>query len=149
MIAPLGCWICKYTYIPTFLSTSIREHPKGAIIGTCDIWDTDHNTDNWEPGFMTIFVTWQSIVTLDSIRNSCDVLPIFGISSELSATTYVDLQEHRDGWVMFLWAICPSVYVSLVSAKISLFCITLLSQVLRSNKVCYYLVTDFRPHLSS
>ena len=59
-----------HTYIPTFLSTSIREHPKGAIIGTCDIWD---NTDNWEPGFMTIFVTWQLIMTLDSIRNSCDV----------------------------------------------------------------------------
>ena len=40
---------------------------------TCDIWDTDYNTDNWEPGFITIFVTWQLIVTLDSIRNSCDV----------------------------------------------------------------------------
>ena len=39
-----------------------------------DIWDTDYNTDNWEPGFMTIFVTWHLIVTLDSIRNSCDVL---------------------------------------------------------------------------
>ena len=44
---------------------------------TCDIWDTDYNTDNWEPGFMTIFVTWQLIVTLDSIRNSCDVLGAF------------------------------------------------------------------------
>ena len=39
----------------------------------CDIWDTDYNTDNWEPGFMTIFVTWQLIVTLDSICNSCDI----------------------------------------------------------------------------
>ena len=39
----------------------------------CDIWDTDYNTDNWEPEFMTIFVFWQLIVTLDSIRNSCDV----------------------------------------------------------------------------
>ena len=29
----------------------------------------DYNTDNWEPGF----VTWQLIVTLDRIRNSCDV----------------------------------------------------------------------------
>ena len=66
-----------HTYLPTFLSTSIREHPKGAIIGTCDIWDTDYNTDNWEPGFMTIFVTWQLIVTLGSIRNSCDVFSIF------------------------------------------------------------------------
>ena len=25
----------------------------------CDIWDTNNNTDNWEPEFMTIFVTWQ------------------------------------------------------------------------------------------
>ena len=32
------------------------------------------NTDNGEPGFMTIFVTWQLIVTLDNICNSCDVL---------------------------------------------------------------------------
>ena len=61
------------TYLPTYLCTSIREQPIGAIIGTCDIWDTDYITDNWEPGFMTIIVTWQLIVTLDSIRNSCDV----------------------------------------------------------------------------
>ena len=39
------------------------------ILETSDIWDTDYNFDNWEPEFMTIFVTWQSIVTLDSIRN--------------------------------------------------------------------------------
>ena len=44
---------------------------------TCDIWDTDYNSDNWEPEFMTIFVIWQLIVTLDSIRNSCDVLFMF------------------------------------------------------------------------
>ena len=44
------------------------------ILQTSDIWDTDYNSDNWEPEFMTIFVTWQLIVTLDSIRNSCDVL---------------------------------------------------------------------------
>ena len=44
--------------------------------GTCDIWDTDYNSDNWEPEFMTIFVIWQLIVTLDNIRNSCDVLQI-------------------------------------------------------------------------
>ena len=36
-------------------------------------WDTDYNSDNWEPEFMTIIVTWQLRVTLDSIRNSCDV----------------------------------------------------------------------------
>ena len=44
------------------------------ILETCEIWDTDYNFDNWEPGFMTICVTWQLRVTLDSIRNSCDVL---------------------------------------------------------------------------
>ena len=43
------------------------------ILETCDIWDTDYNSANWEPEFMTIFVTWQLIVTLDSIRNFCDV----------------------------------------------------------------------------
>ena len=36
-------------------------------------WDTDYNSENWEPEFMTIIVTWQLSVTLDSIRNSCDV----------------------------------------------------------------------------
>ena len=45
----------------------------GAIIRTCDIWDADYNSDNWKPEFITIFVIWQLIVTLDSIRNSCDV----------------------------------------------------------------------------
>ena len=49
------------------------EHLLRAILETCDIWDTGYNSDNWEPEFMTIFVTWQLIVTLDSIRNSCDV----------------------------------------------------------------------------
>ena len=80
------------TYLPTYLSTYLREHPQGAILETCDLYDiwsewwgdltwpkkrptyylptylpcdTDHNTDNWEPGFMTIFATWQLIATLD------------------------------------------------------------------------------------
>ena len=39
-----------------YLFASIREYPKGAIIGACDIWDTDYNSDNWEPEFMTICV---------------------------------------------------------------------------------------------
>ena len=43
----------------------------------CDIWDTDYNFYNWEPEFMTIFVIWQLIVTLDSIPNSCDVFITF------------------------------------------------------------------------
>ena len=29
------------------------------VLETCDIWDTDYNSDNGEPEFMTIFVTWQ------------------------------------------------------------------------------------------
>ena len=40
---------------------------------TRDICDNDYNSDNWEPDFVTIFVTWQLRVILDSIRNSCDV----------------------------------------------------------------------------
>ena len=48
---------------------TLKEQSKGR-----DIWDTDYNTDdNWEPGFMTIFVTWHLIVTLDSIHNFCNV----------------------------------------------------------------------------
>ena len=43
------------------------------VLETCDIWDTDYSSNNWEPEFLTIFGTWQSIVTLDSIRNSCEV----------------------------------------------------------------------------
>ena len=43
------------------------------IIETCDIWDTDYNSDNWEPELLTTFVTSQLRVTLDSIRNSCNV----------------------------------------------------------------------------
>ncbi len=89
-------WLKNSTYPPTYLSTYLRAHPQGAILETCDlydicsewwgdltwpkktlqccdIWDTDNYTDNWEPEFMTIFVTWQLIATLDSIRNSCDV----------------------------------------------------------------------------
>ena len=51
-----------------------KEHLKRAILVTFVIWDIDCISDNWEPEFMTIFVTWQLRVTLDSIRNSCDVL---------------------------------------------------------------------------
>ena len=47
------------------------------ILETCDIWDTDYNSENWKREFMTIFATWQLIVTLDSIRNSCDVFLIY------------------------------------------------------------------------
>ena len=54
--------------IVTIIDNSNKDNPE-----TCDIWDTDNNSDNWEPETMTIFVIWQLIVTLDSIRNSCDV----------------------------------------------------------------------------
>ena len=54
-------------------TNTFREDLQRAILETCEIWDTDYNFDNWEPGFMTICVTWQLRVTLDSIRNSCDV----------------------------------------------------------------------------
>ena len=57
------------TYSPTYLPTLWHN----TILQTCDNWDTDYNSYNWEPKFMTIFVTWQLRVTLDSIRNSCDV----------------------------------------------------------------------------
>ena len=43
------------------------------ILETCGLWDFDYNSDNSEPEFMTIFVTIRSVVTLDSIRNSCNV----------------------------------------------------------------------------
>ena len=62
------------------------------ILKTCDNWDTDYNSDNWEPEFMTIFVTWQLIVTLDSIRNSCDV--------------FFNLYLHKDIDCLYSYCIC-------------------------------------------
>ena len=58
------------------------------IQGTCDIWDTDYNSDNWEPEFMTIFVTRQSRVTVDSIRNSSDV---FSLKAHLLLSTILQI----------------------------------------------------------
>ena len=51
--------------IVTIIDNSNKDNPE-----TCDVWDTDNNSDDWEPETMTIFVIWQLIVTLDSIRNS-------------------------------------------------------------------------------
>ena len=51
--------------IVTIIDNSNKDNPE-----TCDIWDTDNNSDDWEPETMTIFVIWQLIVTQDSIRNS-------------------------------------------------------------------------------
>ena len=57
------------------------------ILQTCDNWDTDYNSYNWEPEFMTIFFMWQSRVTVDSIRNSCDVFFLHFSHLPLSALT--------------------------------------------------------------
>ena len=48
--------------------------PTLPTIETFDSWGTDYYSDNWEHKFMTFFVSWQLRATLDSIRNSCDVL---------------------------------------------------------------------------
>ena len=73
------------------------------ILETCDIWDTDYNSDDWEPEFMTIFVTWQLIVTLDSIRNYCDVLfSVFKFWG--NSVCFLNRQYTDFGWWMFfLW----------------------------------------------
>ena len=61
-------------FLTTETIETIFDNFEKTVLETCDIWDTDYSSDNWEPEFMTIFGTWQLIVTLDSIRNSCDVL---------------------------------------------------------------------------
>ena len=86
------------------------------ILETCDIWDTNYNSDNWEPEFMTIFVTWQLIVTLDSIRNSCDVFVPkhgyfwqkmgtkkwhFGCPNENSKTTFISPTSPKNNGIAF------------------------------------------------
>ena len=64
------------------------------------IWDTDYNSDNWEPEFMTIIVTWQLIVTLDIIRNSCDVLFLPSVRLVKSQWTGVlQVMHYRCGFV--------------------------------------------------
>ena len=60
-------------HLQIYLFTFFREHPWGAIIEICDIWDTDYSSDNWDLEFMTIFVNWQLRMTVDSIRNSFNV----------------------------------------------------------------------------
>ena len=66
------------------------------ILETCDIWDTDYNSDNWESEFMTIFATWQLRVTLDSIHNSCDVLD--SIPPPLTPSPKNQKLKHRKNW---------------------------------------------------
>ena len=59
------------------------------ILETCDIWDTDYISDNWKPESMTILVNWQLKVTLDSIRNSCNVLKLFWCHKSTNGSRYV------------------------------------------------------------
>ena len=65
-----------------------------------DLWHLRHwlHSDNWEPEFMTIIVIWQLIVTLDSIRNSCDV---FTMCNEIRELNSRELQNQKT----FLWDI--------------------------------------------
>ena len=44
------------TYLPTYLLTYLPTLRQKTILQTCDNWDTDYNSYNWEPKFMTIFV---------------------------------------------------------------------------------------------
>ena len=65
-----------FTFLSTFFQLFLTFFSNffSNLCTSIGIWDTaDYSTDNWGPGFMTIFVTLQLIVTLDSIRNSCDV----------------------------------------------------------------------------
>ena len=59
-----------YTYSPTYLPTYIFTILTIAktILETCNIWDTDYNSDNWEPEFVTSCVTWQLRVTVEFLR---------------------------------------------------------------------------------
>ena len=62
--------------IPTYLSTYLFHILKVCfkkLVTFLTFDQSDEVTDNWEPGFMTIVVTLQLIVTLDNIRNSCNV----------------------------------------------------------------------------
>ena len=62
-----------WLFFTTETIETIFDNFENKVLETCDIWDTDYSSDNWEPEFMTIFGTWQLIVTLDSIRISCNV----------------------------------------------------------------------------
>ena len=68
----LPTWI---TYLPIWLPT----WPTYLTYLPCDIRDTDNNSNNRELHFMTIFVTRQLRVTVDSICNSCDLFKKQGV----------------------------------------------------------------------
>ena len=85
----------------TLQSDSRDLWPLRHLISICD---TDYNTDNWEPGLMTIFVTWQLIVTLDSIRNSCDVYQRIQIhcnfTTKIKQIFFLDLLSEKERILM-------------------------------------------------
>ena len=89
----------------------ILDNPK-----TCDIWDTDYNSDNWEPEFMTIFVIWQLIVTLDSIRNFCDVFWNPSLKERLPCSSIYLFVQFQQTWaelistiIIFLLKVSPQI----------------------------------------
>ena len=49
-----------------------EEHPQRTILETCDIWDTDIISDNWEQKLNIHSDPWIKS-DRDSIRNSCNV----------------------------------------------------------------------------
>ena len=63
---------CCRQMLPTIFDDNCCQQLLTTIFMT--IFDDLKYLRHWlQPGFITIFVTWQLILTLDSIRNSCDV----------------------------------------------------------------------------
>ena len=73
------------------------------MLDTCGICDTDYKSDNWEPEFMTVFVTWQSRVTLDSIRNSCDVYELSELWGGLTSLNIMVFQSFDQMFSLSEW----------------------------------------------
>ena len=95
-------------------TNTFKEHLQGAILGSCDIWDTDYISDNWELDFLTIFVTWQLRVTLDSIRNSCDVYSMiitFHKTRGVHCIIQRDLVKNARRWTVpvYIWCILQQI----------------------------------------
>ena len=100
------------------------------ILETCDIWDTDYKSDDWEPEFMTIFVTWQLIVILDSIRNSCDVSKVYLAEASLGF--------YSEGDKLMSWvdeALCLSIIV-INSLYLILYIVILLLTIQLERRQC-------------
>ena len=82
-VAGLDWWQFCFIFYPHFSPWQLERQ-----YWRLDIWDTDYNSDNWEPGVMVILVTWQLIVTLNSIRNSCDVFVLFSFEFLFLSTVF-------------------------------------------------------------